>query len=167
MKVSFRFVALLCLLLGLWTVAGAGQELSLSIPRGMRGYQEQTITVTVPSDGTCDLEITSCGAVYWRETGIAVTAGENRVTWNGAGFDGEVIPAANYHMTASFTDLSGETTQVTSDFTMKKPAQALMYFLPDSDTLWLDDSMPWYYTLATTNPGQVLMKLAPAEQPEE
>ena len=85
---------ILVLFLMLWAAAAAarGERIptaaSVTLPRDMRSFQNQTITVNAPDDGTCDLEISAAGTVYWRSTDIAVTAGDNQVIWDGTAFDG-------------------------------------------------------------------------------
>ena len=170
MRSFFRICFLMLLLLtGLLCTASAervSSQVSLTIPKGMRSYRNQTIVITAPDDGVCDLEITSSGTTFWRRTDIPVTAGDNEVVWDGTGFDGEYMPASRFHMTVRFSDGEGNTSEETKTFTMDKPAMALMYFIPDSDTLWLDSKRSWFFMYETTSPGRVLMKVAPLDDPE-
>ena len=77
------------------------------------------------------------------------------------------MAAADYQMTVRFTNEDGAGDEQTVTFSMEKPAMALLYFLPDDDTLWLGSKHSWMFMYETTRPGQVLLKVAPADQPED
>ena len=142
-------------------------EVSLSIPEGICSYQDNVLQATVPAEGSCDIEVLSDVTVMARLTDIRVETGTNSVTWNGLGFGDEVLLKANYTMRVCYTAQDGTKEEVSQVFTMGKPKQALLYALPATDTLWLEDGSAWSMQFETTRPGKIVMKLYAAEDPEE
>ena len=162
-----RILPLLLFFLLLTLCAEAQSAIQLKLSKGMRSYEKQTITIKAASDGVCDLEVSSSGTVWWRKQGIRVNAGNNTVSWDGCGFDGEYLHAARFHMVVRFTGDDGSTGEDDVIFTMQKPALALLYFIPDTDTLWLGSGKPWYFVYQTTSAAEVIMQIAPENDPQQ
>lgn len=172
MQHSVRFItklfACVLLLLGLFGVSAASAAgLKLDVPKGMRSFQAQDILVTAPSDGTGVLEVVSPGCIWWHMKDIPLTAGENHITWDGSGFDGEYLPAARFDMILRFTGNDGTALEAKQTFTMKKPSPALLYFIPETDTLWLDSGRGWHFAYQTITASDLIIKFAPKDHPDD
>lgn len=97
-----------------------------------------------------------------RERDVSLNQGENKWYWDGLGFQGEPLPRGQYDLHIRF---GGE--EKVLAFSMNKPKQALMYALPSSDTLYLQEKTDWSLQYELTVPGRMQMEISAANAPGE
>lgn len=136
---------LLCALLFLLPLAAsADSDLSLSLPETVKGFTPCTIRLTAPFDGEATLRLYDRLNNHWLTMRVDVTAGDNKIPWNGLGTNLERLMAGPYHFVASMTSADGSEVTAKAKFEINATTPALVYALPSSDTLYLDKSEKWF-----------------------
>ncbi|MBQ9264309.1 MAG: L,D-transpeptidase family protein [Clostridia bacterium] len=148
-----RFWPLMFFLLAL-PAAAMGEDLSLKVvPYVIRPGKTERISFSVPEDGSAHLQLTDENGetiTVIREN-LAVVQGENHLTWNGIGADGQAVAPGNYYLALSQNGLSAR-----QYLSIGQPSPQLLS-VQASDAL-LDDS-PWQMTVKTNMAGTLLVRM--------
>ena len=160
-------LCLLCLALLLPMHALGEGGLSLRVRGDLRSYGKTTVTVSVPEAGKLTVRL-SDGVnplgILTRET--PVEAGQTVLDWDGCGWYGEPLPEGGYSLSASL-DTGIRVLTAKATFNLKRCSQALLYALPASNTLYLEEGNRWYAEVQLTHKGSVKMAVFAAGAPEE
>ena len=137
------------LLLAAWILAlggASGDEmpLSVSLPENVRGFVPCTIRIQSPCAGEAVLRLLDSGDNLWRVIRTEVTAGENRVEWDGLGANLEKMFSGPYRFEVTVTGTEGTAYTAEAGFQISATKPALVYALPSSETLYLDGSEKWF-----------------------
>ncbi len=160
MKSIRRFLCMIPLLL-LFTFAQAeGTELAITWTGDIKGYQENTLTVTCPTAGTLHVSVYDAYSTY-RQWDAAVAEGENAITWDGLGDHQEKMQRGDYTFALTLTDADGHTQTAEVPFTMKQCNQALMFALSSGDTYYRNGD--WYIEFGLIRDGQVMIEIYRAD----
>lgn len=128
-----------CFLL-LWPLwVQAEDELAVSVTEKVVGFQQNTIAVQAPFDGTMMLQVHDSLNVY-RTLTSAVETGPNTIVWDGLGENEQRLPTGACTMTAWVTGADGQTVSTECAVTVDRPRQAVVFALSTSDTLYLDET---------------------------
>lgn len=152
---------LLCMLLLCICLPALGQESALSIAHDGKviGYTENTILLIAPCDGTATIRVTYGEEVYRTLRNIVVTAGENRILWDGLAVYGERLIDGDYTLEAEFAGEDGTTLQAVCDLKVGRCKQAMLLALPSADTLYLGDEDNWFIELQLIRAGSFTMEI--------
>ncbi len=147
MKIAGARLIRLCisLLSLLIIVPGACQAagLSLSSPRSMSSYGENVFILQAPEKGELTLEIADQDNIY-RTLSCTVEEGENRVPWDGLGWNEERLNKKVYQVRGTLRGESGTAWQCSMSLKLETSSQALLYALPSATEVWLDDPEEWF-----------------------
>lgn len=160
-----RWLILLCMLL--WPVCSLADGVSLDVQwQGkIEGYSPSPLTVTSDASGQLTFVI-SDGQNNWLNWTLDVAAGETTVPWMGLGDNDERIPEGEYRLTATLVYDGGEAL-FEDKITFVRSKNALIFALPSSDTLYLDDTDSWFAEVCLVRSGTVCMEICPADDPDE
>ena len=111
--------------------------LDVSWSGDIQGYQACELTVTAAHAGRLTLVVND-GHNDWLNWTMDVSAGENRVAWNGLGDNDERIPDGTWTLTATLVWEGGEAS-VSRTMTFARCKNAVIFALPGADTLYLAD----------------------------
>ena len=154
--------ALLCLLLILPSPAFAEEALSVSLPETVKGYTANTMKVVSPAAGEAEFRLYDVMNNLWLTRRETLSAGENRLTWDGLGENLERFFAGPYHFNVTLhADDGGEYT-ATAKFNISGTVPALVYALPSSDVLYLDGGR-WFTEVFVSAECIVVMEVRNAK----
>lgn len=143
------------------------EELTVAHDGNVVGYSENTLLLTAPEDGTATFRVMYEEEVYRTLRDIPVTAGENRITWDGLAVYGERLIDGSYTLRADFTGTGGTALQAECDLTVARCKQALLLALPSADTLYLNDADSWFVELQLIRAGNFTMEIYAADDLNE
>ncbi len=124
--------------------SGEEERLRVSLPEKVKGFTPCRIRVQSPCDGEAVLRLYDSGNYMWRVMRAAVTAGENRIPWDGLGEHLERMFAGPYRFDVTVTGTDGTEYAASARFTISATTPTLVYALPSSETLYLDGSEKWF-----------------------
>ena len=137
---------------------GGSGELLLRCVRRPMSYHENVITAEAPADGELQISILDEDHLY-RTLTAAVKKGENRIPWDGLGWNGERLSSKVYQITGSLTGDNGKKYTAAIQTFVDYSAQALIFGLPSGDSLTLDDPGSWFVEAKTVLNGTVELRL--------
>ncbi len=126
-----------------FAVSEASPSFQLICPKGMASYAENQIMVFAPEAGDLRLEILDEYASY-RILTQRVAPGENRIVWDGLGWNEERLNQKDYTFSAELRGDSGKTWTDSVRRHLETSAQALLFTLPSSEKLYLSDPDDWF-----------------------
>ena len=141
---------LLALLLLAAGRAGAEEKLKVSLPETVKGYTPCKITIQSPADGEAVLRLVDAKKNCWLIRRENVTAGENKLDWDGLGANGERMLAGPFRFEVTVTTVEGQEYTATAKFNINATTPSVVYALPSSDTLYLDHGERWFVEVYTT-----------------
>ncbi len=149
-----RLFILLCLLFLPWC-SRAESSLILSVPDDVIGYSENVISVHAPFAGTLTLTLQDEHNLY-RTLTYEVLPGENTLLWDGLAENQEKLATGAYTLCASLNSPEGERAETSLSIHAGRCQQALLYALPSSETLYLEDGgSAWFAELRLVREGRV------------
>lgn len=162
-----RFLLMLIILL-LFAFASASADGSVVLKTSgeYHSFYANEFLISVPSDGLTDISVESLGTVLYAVPDVPVTEGENVWQWDGLAWQGEPLPRGEYDLTVRFRG-DGESVTEVLPFPMGRPKQALLYVLPQSDTVYLGGHPNLLVQFEMTVPGKLVMELANVDSPDE
>ena len=126
----------------------AGEEaLKIKMPETVKGYTPCTIRIQSPFAGEAEMRMLDPNDNLWRVIRTPVSAGENKIAWDGLGENLERMFAGPYRFEITVTGENGETVRGTAKFEISGTTPTLVYALPSSETLYLDGSQEWFVEL--------------------
>ena len=149
------------LILALAVMVGLAEDLTVDAGDSFRGFETNEIRVTCPADGTVTVSVTAGEHCYRTMSGLEVKAGENTIAWDGLGPYEEPIPTGTYTMTVTYRGTQGATSTASVKLKSLTCHQALLYALPSSDTLYLEDEDTWLVQLELVKKGRVQLTVCP------
>ncbi len=165
---KLRRAALLTLVLMTLLLAGAASaEFTVRMPDGITAFQENTILLNCPADGEVEWRVRDAFNRY-ASGRVAVTAGENRVSWDGTRADGQRIGVYNdiYVLEALFTGADGSMEEASCEVEVLRSRQTLLYALPSAETLFLGGGESWFVEAELVRAGTLVMDFYAADAPE-
>lgn len=136
-------VLVLCMLL-LLASACADAVLSVSLPETVKGYTPGEIRIDSPAAGEVVLKLYDPLDNLWLTRRESLSAGENRLPWDGLGENGERLFAGPYRFEVTLRAANGTEYTGTGKFSISGTTPALVYALPSSGILYLDRSEKWF-----------------------
>ena len=133
--------------------AASETELAVSLPETVKGYTPCEITVISPVSGEATLELYDHLNNPWLTMRASLTAGENKIPWDGLGTNQERLFAGPYHFDVTLREGGGSDASGQADgkewtgsakFQINGTTPTLVYALPTSDTLYLDHGERWF-----------------------
>lgn len=154
MKRLFLVLLLILLVLTLPVTGGAEDSFSMSVREPFVGYAENPIRITAPLAGTLTLQVRDMYTLY-RTITLDMEAGEHTILWDGLGEHQQRLIDGVYTLQATLTTADGSTFKTEHRFDFSRCHQALIFALPCSDTLYLDDpsSQRWYAEVRLVRTG--------------
>ena len=125
----------------------AGTEeapLTVSLPETVKGYTPCVIRIVSPADGEAELRLYDAKNNPWRTIHAGISAGENRIPWDGLGENLERLFAGPYHWDVTLAGSDGKERKGSGRFNISGTTPTLVYALPSSETLYLDGSEKWF-----------------------
>ena len=166
------FVLLFTVIMGTRSVSGRGEEaFCVSLPEKVLGYTPCEILITSPQAGEVTLRLLDSADNCWLTLKTPVTAGENRLSWDGLGTYEEKLLSGPYRFYAELRAAdSGKVGQeertdglllseTEARFTIGGTTPTLVYALPSSDTLYLDHQEKWFVECYVTAECLVAMEV--------
>ena len=138
---------LLCFyfLSGTPTVSPAEEsDFFISVPETVKGYTFCTVTVQSPDAGEAELRLFDSLDNPWLVRRETLSAGENLLSWDGCGANGERLLSGPYRMDVVLTLPDGTVRTASARFRVQGYAPALALALPSSDKLYLDGGQAWF-----------------------
>ena len=129
-KLALTLLILLLLPVALCT----GEGLEITVPEYVRPYAPASITVNCPDAGMLTLRV-SDEYVSYVIIEAQVQSGENSLSWDGLGDNGEALNRGSYTLTATM-QTDHDTYVCDVPLTVKLPAAALQYVIPSGDTIY-------------------------------
>ena len=89
----------------------AGTEeapLTVSLPETVKGYTPCVIRIVSPADGEAELRLYDAKNNPWRTIHAGISAGENRIPWDGLGENLERLFAGPYHWDVTLAGSDGK-----------------------------------------------------------
>ena len=152
---------LLCLLLTLPTFSPAEEAFSVSLPETVKGYTSNEIKIVSPAAGEAELKLYDVMGNLWLTRRETLSAGENRLGWDGLGENQERLFAGPYRFEAALR-AEGQEWMAKAKFDVSGTVPALVYALPSSDVLYLDGGK-WFTEVFVSAESIVLMEVLDAE----
>ena len=159
-----RLVALAGILLALgiafpFCASADEQPLKVSMPENVRGFVPCEIRIQSPCAGEAVLRLYDSNNNLWRVMRADVTAGENKVVWDGLGENLEKMFSGPYHFDVTVTGEDGTERTATAKCEISATKPALVYALMSSETLYTDGSEKWFVEYYVSAPCQVDMEV--------
>ena len=154
-----RFLTLMCVLLSLPCFSVAEEPFSVSLPETVRGYTPCEIRISSPAAGEAELRLYDALDNLWLTRKERVSAGENRLSWDGLGENQERLFAGPYHFIVTLFADSGGEYEARTKFDISGTTPALVYALPSSYTLYLDRSERWFTECYVSAECSVVMEV--------
>ena len=133
-----------CLLLSIPALSPAEDALRVSLPETVKGYTSNTIKIKSPAAGEAEFLLYDVMKNLWLTRRERLTAGENRLTWDGLGENQERLFAGPYHFTVTLKADDGREYTAKAKFNVSGTVPALVYALPSSYTLYLSGGDRWF-----------------------
>lgn len=165
---KFLFPLLLFLMLLSVCVGAQAEGLSISAPATLTPYRPADIIVSVPADGTLSVHVSDTTLTEQDiVTNISVTAGEQRFSYDGLSYNGQPLRLGEYALTAEFVSGTGEAKTAQCAVKVLAPLASIEYALPLTDTLYQNQSEPWYLDVKLSAKRTVIADFALASAPED
>ena len=148
----------LCMLLFLG-VACADAPFSVSLPETVRGYTPGEIRIASPAAGEAELKLYDLLDNLWLTRRERISAGENRLPWDGLGENAERLFAGPYRFEAVLRAEDGTEYTAAAKFSISGTTPSLVYALPSSGTLYLDKSEKWFTECFVSAECSVVMEV--------
>ncbi len=158
-----RFMTILfCIFLFPLSFAPAEESFSVSLPGTVKGYTSNEITVLSPEAGEAEFRLYDVMDNLWLTRRESLSAGGNRLTWDGLGENQERLFAGPYRFDAILYADSGGVYTARVKFEVSGTVPALVYALPSSDTLYLDTGR-WFTEVFVSAECYVIMEVRNAK----
>ena len=144
---------------GVWgSRAGAEGRFMVECQNRMLSYHENVFSLQMPEAGEVTISIQDAHHTYIRMT-ERLAAGRQEMTWDGLGWNGERLNSKVYQVCCRLEGESGKTYEHSFSTYVDYSAQALIFGLPGSDTIYLDQPNSWFVEGKTVLQGTVELQL--------
>ncbi len=159
----FRPVLLLlwtCFLAGLLSLSSgsAAEGFSVKCEKRIMSFHDNILLVTAPESGSLEITVRDEYNVY-RRLSAGVSAGMNRITWNGLAYQNERLNSKVYQIDSTLHGDSGSVYAFSFSAYIDYSAQSLIFALPSSEKLFLADIREWFLEAKTVLDGELVMEL--------
>ena len=158
MHIRKRIVLLAALVAAALVLAcAAGEEtpLKVKMPETVKGYTPCEIRIQSPAEGKATIRLVDMKKYVWLTMEADLSAGDNRVPWNGLGANLERMFAGPYRIEVTLKDADGTERTASAKFNISGVTPTLGYALPSSETLYLDGSEKWFVEFYVSAPCYV------------
>ncbi len=160
------WLLLICLLLLSAATGHAGEAgLRLSIRQSIASFAENKILVQAPEEGQLEMRVSDEYNTY-RTWTVAVQAGENVLTWDGLGWNGERLNQKDYTFTGVLEGASGAVCTTELKKHLDTSRQALLFALPSFGTVWLEEQESWFAEIRLVLDGVLVAEFRSGEAAE-
>ena len=164
-KLLFPLFILLMLLVCFSAYASG---LSITAPETLTPYQTAEIAVSVPASGTLSIRVSDTTLQEQDiATNISVTEGDQRFSYDGLSYNGQPLRLGVYTLTVEFVSDAGEAESTECNVKVLSPLASIEYALPITDTLYQNQTDPWYLDVKLSAKGTIMADFALASAPEE
>ena len=136
---------------------------SLSLPGKVKGFAFCELTVQAPAAGELTLSLYDSLENPWLIRRETLAAGENVLSWDGRGANGELLMSGPYRFDAVLRSEDGTERTASASFSVQGYNPALALALPSSETLYLDQGERWFVECWVPNSCIVAMDILDAE----
>ena len=127
--------ALVAAALVLACAAGEETPLKVKMPETVKGYTPCEIRIQSPAEGKATIRLVDMKKYVWLTMEADLSAGDNRVPWNGLGANLERMFAGPYRIEVTLKDADGTERTASAKFNISGVTPTLVYALPSSETL--------------------------------
>lgn len=155
MNIRKRMILLAVLVAAvLFSACAAGEEtpLKVKMPETVKGYTPCEIRIQSPADGKAVIRLVDMKKYLWLTMEAELSAGDNRVPWNGLGENLERMFAGTYRIEVTLEGADGAEQTASAKFDIRGVTPTLVYALPSSETLYLDGSEKWFVEYYVSEP---------------
>ena len=117
-------------------------------------YADNCFLIRSEEDGLVTIRIHDSICTY-RVISERVAAGENKIHWDGCGYNQEKLYEKDYTVTAEIETVSGRKYIKSFSTPIEFPLQCLQYAMPSSDYVCLDAVKEWFLEYRTVTDGTV------------
>ncbi len=158
----YLFMTFLLILLGTYCIA---EDKAFEIRRigNINPYADNVFAVISPEDGIITIRVHDSICTY-RTITETITAGENRIHWDGCGYNEEKLYEKDYTISAELKTESGLLYSKSFNSPIEYPLQCLQYAMPSSEFLYLDAQKDWFVEYRTVTDGTVCFDVYPEGQ---
>lgn len=155
----------LCLTCLFLCFAAQASELSVTLPKKVRGCQANTLTFSLPSDGLLTVALKDEYNTYCNlMEDMPVAAGTFPYTWDGLGLHGEILPAGTYCLELTLTTSSGQLLAAKQSFSLSRAKNRVIYALA-TDCICYTESNQWLTEYRLLRPGTLIIEYYRADDP--
>ena len=133
--------------------------LSVSLPETVKGYTPCEIEVWSPAEGEAELRLYDSSRNLWMVRKEHAAEGRNAFPWDGLGESGEQMYAGRYRFEVLVNTADGQVLTGEKQFEIKGSTPALVYALPSSGTLYLDNGERWFVECFVSGSCLVAMEI--------
>ena len=161
-RILYLVITFLIILFGTHCIA---EKEAFEIKRigNINPYADNVFAVVSAEDGMITIRIHDTICIY-RTITEKIAAGENRIHWDGCGYNEEKLYEKVYTITAELTTESGHIYTKSFNSPIEYPLQCLQYAMPSSEFLHLDAPDEWFVEYRTVTDGTVCFDVYPEGQ---
>ena len=153
------FMLVFCLAFVMCTAAFAADGFSVSLPETVRGYTPGEIRIVSPEAGEAELCLYDVMDNLWLTRREHLSAGENRLPWDGLGENRERLFAGPYRFVVKLCTEDGREYTAKAKFDISGTTPALVYALPSAYTLYLSGGDRWFTEVFVSAECTVVMEV--------
>ena len=164
-KVPLLLVLTLSIWMG-WLSASSGEEKLIVEQKSLfTCFGNNEFVVTAPETGKLTITVCTNTSVY-RTICADVEAGENRIQWDGLGYNQEKLYPMNYNFDAELISETGNIYNFRFEAPVDHLTQALTLALPSSDTIYLNHPKEWFLECKVIQEGTLITEMIPVNESE-
>ena len=126
-------------------------------------YADNVFLIRSDEEGQISIRIHDNICTY-RTISERISAGENRIHWDGCGYNEEKLYEKDYTISAELITSSGHIYSKSFNSPIEYPLQCLQYAMPSSDHLYLDAPKDWFIEYRTVTDGTVCIEISRDDQ---
>ncbi|MBQ6564808.1 MAG: CapA family protein [Clostridia bacterium] len=135
------------------------RRIFISSPDEVVGFSANEFVIDVRTEGTITFLVSDTDGNVRYADSMKVVAGKNILVWNGAGSFGQPLASAAYDLSFVFRAVDGTCTEAREVCTLSKNLQSVLYAVPSSEILYLNDGEMWSVDCALAQAGNIVMDI--------
>lgn len=142
-----------------------GANMVLTVPETVTGFSENEIWVDIWGEGTLSLFVYEADGTLRYRSQTDILPGKNKLIWDGTASYGQPLPKGVYDVVAAFHGTDGSHMEEHAVCQLSKNRQSVLYAVPSSDVLYLDDGEMWTVDCSLAQAGTVVMDIYSCDEP--